>query len=194
MKTEFLKNLGITEQSVIDQIMAENGRDVSKAKGDLTTLQTRVTDLENDIRTKDSTITRLQTEADKVDGLNQRISQLETDKTNLTNDLNTKVTQIQKTHAIEGRIRDAKGKNVKAIMALLDQEKITFENGELGGIDEQITALQGAEDSSMLFGEAKPASPSGTQPNNPPTGGNGGNPPSGKSFADAIAAKLNSKQ
>lgn len=194
MKTEFLKNLGITEQSVIDQIMAENGRDVAKAKGDLTTLQTRVTDLENDIKTKDTTITRLQTEADKVDGLNQKISQLENDKTQLTNDLNTKVTQIQKTHAIEGRIRDAKGKNVKAIMALLDHEKITYENGELGGIDEQLTTLKGAEDSSMLFGEAQPSSPAGTQPNNPPSnGGNGGNPPTGKSLGEAIAARFNSK-
>lgn len=194
MKTEFLKNLGITEQSVIDQIMAENGRDVAKAKGDLTTLQTRVTDLENDIKTKDTTIASLQVEANKVEGLNQKISQLETDNTKLTNDLNTKVTQIQKNHAIEGRIRDAKGKNIKAIMALLDHEKITFENGELGGIDDQITALQGAEDSSMLFGEAKPSSPAGTQPNNPPSnGGNGGNPPTGKTLGEAIAARFNSK-
>lgn len=194
MKTEFLKNLGIAEQSVIDQIMAENGRDVAKAKGDLTTLQTRVTDLENDIKTKDATITRLQTEADEVDGLNQKISQLETDKTNLTNDLNTKVTQIQKTHAIESGVRDAKAKNVKAVMALLDMDKITFENGELNGISEQLDALKSGEDTSFLFGEAQPASPSGTQPNNPPSnGGNGGNPPTGKTLGEAIAARFNSK-
>lgn len=190
MKTDFLKNLGITEQSIIDQIMAENGRDVGKAKGDLTALQTRVTDLENDIKTKDATITRLQTEADKIDGLNTKISQLETDKTNLTNELNTKVSTIQKTHAIENSIRDAKGKNVKAIMALLDMDKITFENNELGGLSDQLETLKGAEDSSMLFGETKPNPPAGTHLNNPPNGGNGGNAPTSKTFAEAIGKAL----
>lgn len=193
MKTDYLKNLGITEQSVIDQIMAENGRDINKAKGDLAALQNRVTDLENDIKTKDATIATLQTKADSVDGLNQKISQLETDKTNLTNELNTKVTQIQKTHAIEGKIRDANGRNVKAIMALLDESKITFENGVLGGIDEQLTTLKGAEDSSMLFGTAQAAPPAGTHLNRPPNGGNGRTPPTSKSLAEAVSKALGNK-
>ncbi len=34
MKREFLKNLGL-EDEVIDKIMAENGKDIEKAKGDL---------------------------------------------------------------------------------------------------------------------------------------------------------------
>lgn len=189
MKTEFLKNLGITEQSVIDQIMAENGRDVNAARGDLNALQTRVTNLENDIKTKDATISTLQTKADSVDGLNQKISQLETDKTNLTNELNTKVVGIKKEHAIEGAIRDAKGKNVKAIRALLDDEKITYENEELKGVSEQLQTLASAEDSSMLFGDTK-TPPSGTHINNPPFGGNGGNAPTSKTFAEAIANSI----
>lgn len=189
MKTEFLKNLGITEQSVIDQIMAENGRDVGKAKGDFTALQTRVADLENDIKTKDATITRLQTEADKVEGLNQKISQLETDNTNLTNDLNTKVSQIQKTHAIETTIRDAKARNVKAVIAQLDMDKITFENGELGGLTEQLETLKSGEDTSFLFGDTNGA-PSGTHINNPPNGGKGGTPPTAKSFEESILKAL----
>ena len=188
MKTEFLKNLGITEQSIIDQIMAENGRDVGKAKGDLTTLQTRVTDLENEVKTKDATITQLQTEADKVDGLNQKISQLETDNTKLTNDLNTKVSQIQKTHAIENTVRDAKARNVKAVIAQLDMDKITFENGALGGLTEQLEALKSGEDTSFLFGDTQGA-PAGTHINNPPNGG-GGNPPTSKSLAEAINKAL----
>ena len=193
MKTDFLKNLGITEQSVIDQIMAENGRDVSKAKGDLTALQTRVNDLENDIKTKDTTIASLQAEANKVEGLNQQISQLETDKTNLTNELNTKVSQIQKTYAIENGVRDAKARNVKAVIAQLDMDKITYENGELGGLTEQLDALKAGEDTSFLFGENQPGAPAGTKVNNPPDGGKGGTPPAGMTFAEAIAKSLNNK-
>ena len=188
MKTEFLKNLGITEQSVIDQIMAENGRDVSKVKGDLTTLQTRVNDLENDIKTKDATITSLQTKADSVEGLNQQISQLKTDKTNLETELNTKVAQIQKTHAIESGVRDAKARNLKAVMAQLDMEKITYENGELKGLTEQLETLKTGEDTSFLFGEVHTA-PSGTHVSTPPANG-GTNPPTSKTFAEAVAKSL----
>lgn len=192
MKREFLKNLGIEDKEIIDKILDENSTDIGRAKGEVETLQTRVTTLENDIKTKDTTIADLNKKVGDVDALNQRISQLETDKTNLTNELNTKVSQIQKEHAIEGKIRDAKGKNIKAIKALLDMDKITYENDELGGLDDQLTALASAEDSSMLFGDAQ-ASPAGTHPNNPPSGGNGGNPPTAKTFSDAIAKSLAKK-
>lgn len=187
MKTDFLKNLGITEQSVIDQIMAENGRDVSKAKGDLTTLQTRVTELENDIKTKDTTIATLQTKADSVDGLNQKISQLETDKTNLTNELNTKVTEIKKTYAIENGVRDAKARNVKAVIAQLDMSKITYENDELGGLSEQLEALKTGEDTSFLFGDTKQL-PAGTHAHTPPAGG--GTPTTSSTLAEAVSKAL----
>lgn len=186
MKTDYLKNLGITDQSVIDQIMAENGRDVAKAKGELDTYKTRVTDLENDIKTKDTTIATLQTKADMVDGLNQKVTQLETDKTNLTNELNTKVAEIQATHDRENKVRDAKAKNVKAVMALLDPDKDT---------DEQLTALKAGEDTAFLFGDVQPTAPSGTHLNNPPSnGGTGGTPPTGKTLGEAIAAKFNSNK
>ncbi len=189
MKTDFLKNLGITEQSVIDQIMAENGRDVNAAKGDLTALQTKVNDLEKDIKAKDATISTLQTKADSVDGLNQKISQLEDEKTTLTNDLNTKVSEINKEHAILDAIRDAKAVNVKAVRALLDNEKITYTDGTLGGVTEQLTALASAEDSSMLFNSAT-QTPSGTHFNNPDNKGGSGNPSTSTSFADAVAKAL----
>ena len=190
MKRDFLKNLGIEDKEIIDKILDENSADIGRAKGESDSYKTKVTDLENTIKTKDDTIANLQKEADKVDGLNQKISQLETDKTNLTNELNTKVSTIQKNHAIESAIRDYKGKNVKAIMALLDTEKITFENNELGGISDQLEALKGAEDSSMLFGDTKGTPPSGTHFNDPPNGGNGGNPPRSKTFAEAIGKAL----
>ena len=192
MKREFLKNLGIEDKDIIDKIMDENSSDIGRAKGEVQSYKDRIGELETQVSTKDATIADLQKKVGDADALNQRITQLETDKTNLTNELNTKVTQIQKEHAIEGKIRDAKGKNIKAIKALLDMEKITYENNELGGIEDQLTALASAEDSSMLFGEVQ-ASPAGTHLNNPPQGGKGGTPPTATNFADAIAKRLNNK-
>ena len=190
MKRDFLKNLGIEDKDIIDKILDENSADIGRAKGELDTYKNKVTDLENDIKTKDATIATLQTKADSVDGLNQRISQLETDKTNLTNELSTKVNEIKKTHAIEGELRNAKAKSLKSVMAHLDLDKITFENDELAGLTEQLDALKSGEDTSFLFGEVQ-TPPKGTHLNNPPIGGNGGNPPTSTTFADAIAKALN---
>ena len=185
MKRDFLKNLGIEDKELIDKILDENSADIGRAKGEVETLKTKVTDLEGQITSKDTEITTLKGQVSDTTTLNEKIRQLETDKTNLTNELNTKVSAIQKSHAIEGGIRDAKGKNVKAIMALLDMEKITYENGELSGLTEQLTTLSSAEDSSMLFGDTQTA-PTGTRFNNPPANG-GNNPPTSKSFAEAVA-------
>ena len=189
MKRDFLKNLGIEDKDIIDKILDENSADIGRAKGELDSYKTKVTDLENEIKTKDSTIATLQTKADSVEGLNQKISQLEADKTQLTTDLNTKVSEIKKDHALEGKIRDFKGKNVKAIKALLDMDKVTYENEQLGGVDEQLTALASAEDSAMLFGDVQGTPPAGTHLNNPPSGGNGGTP-AAKTFAEAVANAL----
>jgi chromosome segregation ATPase len=188
MKRDFLKSLGIEDNDVISKILDENSADIGRAKGELDTYKTKVTDLENDIKTKDSTIADLQKEADKVQGLNQQISQLQTDKNDLTTRLDTSVKEIKKDYAVEGKIRDFKGKNVKAIKALLDYDKITYDNDELGGVDEQLDALQKAEDSSMLFGETQAPPPAGTHYNNPPTGG--GTAPTSSNFADAVAKAL----
>lgn len=192
MRREFLKNLGIEDKEIIDKIMDENSADIGRAKGELQTYKDKVTELEGKLTTKDNEISTLKTQVGDVTALNNEIAQLKTDKTNLTNELNTKVTAIKKDHAVEGKIRAFKGKNIKAIKALLDMDKVTYENEELGGIDDQLTALASAEDSSMLFGEAQTPPPSGTHLNNPPSGGNGGNPPTSKTFVEAVANRLKS--
>ena len=117
MRREFLKNLGIEDKDIIDKIMDENSADIGKAKGELETYKNKVTDLEKELETTKNENATLQTKANSVDGLNEKISQLESDKTNLTNELNTKVSQIQKTHAIESGVRDAKARNIKAVIA-----------------------------------------------------------------------------
>lgn len=189
MKREFLKNLGIEDKDIIDKIMDENSADIGRAKGELQTYKDKVADLEGKIATKDGEIATLTKKVGDTDALNNQIAQLTTDKTNLTNELNTKVTQIQKAHAIESGVRDAKAKNVKAVMALLDMEKITYENGELGGLTEQLDTLTKGEDTSFLFGATN--APAGTEPSNPPS--SGGNAPTSTTLAQAVAKAISNK-
>lgn len=191
MKRDFLKNLGIEDKDIIDKILDENSSDIGRAKGELETYKTKVSELETELGNKTKEITTLQGKVGNADELNQKITQLETDKANLTNELTTKVAAIQKTHAIENGVRDAKAKNIKAVMALLDMEKITYNNDTLEGLTDQLTALQGGADTSFLFGEANPA-PAGTKPTNPPAGG--GTPSTAKTFAEAVANAFSSNK
>lgn len=193
MRREFLKNLGIEEKDIIDKILDENSSDIGRAKSGVDDLKSQITQLQTQLNDKTSEYNTLKESTKDYESLKEQITQLTTDKTNLTNELNIKVSQIQKSHAIENKIRDAKGKNVKAIMALLDMEKIKYENSELSGIDEQLDILTKADDSSMLFG-GESSSPAGTTPSNPLNGGNNSNNSTGKSFTEAIVAALNSKK
>lgn len=188
MKRDFLRNLGIEDKELIDKILDENSADIGRAKGELDNYKTQVNDLNQKIANKDNEISTLQGKVQNIDTLNQRIATLETEKANLTTELNTKVSAIQKTHAIESGVRDAKAKNIKAVVAQLDMDKITFENGELSGLTEQLETLKSGEDTAFLFGDGTPAAPAGTKLNNPPNGGN--TPPAATTFAEAVANAL----
>lgn len=187
MKRDFLKNLGIEDKDIIDKILDENSADIGRAKGELQTYKDKVTELEGKIQTKDGEIATLQGKVGDTDDLKNQIAQLTTDKNNLTNELNTKVSEIQKTHAIENGVRDAKARNVKAVLAQLDMSKIKYENNELSGLTEQLDALKAGADTSFLFNTTNSA-PSGTHPSTPNS--NGGTAPTSKTFAEAIAKSL----
>ena len=188
MKREFLKSLGIEDKEVIDKIMDENSSDIGKAKGELQTFKDKVAELEGQITVKNGEIANLQKSVGDVETLNERIRQLETDKSNLTTELNTKMSQLQKTHAIEGGVRDAKAKNVKAVMALLDMEKITFNDGKLEGLEDQLKTLTEGADTAFLFGTQAPPNPKGLNPSDPPNPNN--NPPTARTLSQAIAKHL----
>lgn len=191
MKTETLRNLGITEQSVIDAIMAENGRDINAAKGNVEQLTTQINDLQGQLAERDNQLKELKKSVKDNETLTAKITELETANQTASTEYQNKLVEIQKNHAIENGVRDAKAKNVKAVMALLDMGKITYEDGKLNGLTEQIDALQKGEDTNFLFTveQSNPTPPAGTNVNNPPAG-NGGNAPTSGSFAEAIAKAI----
>lgn len=189
MKTEFLKSLGIEDQSVIDAIMAENGKDINAVKSNTTKLETQVTELTNQLNDRDTQLKELKKSVKDNETLTAKITELETANQTSATEYEAKIANIQKTYAIENGVRDAKAKNVKAVMALLDTDKITFKEGKIEGLNEQIEKLTTGEDTAFLFGEVK-QSPAGTEPKNNPGGGNP-NPPTGKTFAEAIASAIN---
>lgn len=92
-----------------------------------------------------------------VTGLQQKITDLETD-------LQTKETEFQQKLAdrdfddlLTESIHGAKGKNAKAIRALLDVDALKTSKNQKDDVAAAIKALTEAEDSKMLFGEADEA-------------------------------------
>lgn len=53
--------------------------------------------------------------------------------------------------ALEKAVTAAKPKNVKAVIGLLDRNKLTYAGGEIVGLDKQISALKDGEDTAFLF-------------------------------------------
>ncbi|MDO4764708.1 MAG: phage scaffolding protein [Eubacteriales bacterium] len=67
------------------------------------------------------------------------------------------IKQIRINSAIDSAITMARGKNTKAIRALLDMDSITVaEDGTIKGLSEQIKTLKEAKDSEFLFGSDVP--------------------------------------
>lgn len=164
MKTEFLKGLGIEDQSVIDKIMAENGKDINNAKKDYETLEQENAHLKEQVSERDTQLKDLKKTAGDNEELTNKITQLQEDNKATQKAYDDKIAELQKSHAIESAVRDAKAKNAKAVIALLNQEQIKYVDGQLVGISEQLKALSEGEDTSFLFVGTTPNNPSGTKP------------------------------
>lgn len=164
MKTEFLKGLGIEDQSVIDKIMAENGKDINNAKKDYETLEQENAHLKEQVSERDTQLKDLKKTAGDNEELTNKITQLQEDNKATQKAYDDKIAELQKSHAIESAVRDAKAKNAKAVIALLNQEQIKYVDGQLIGISEQLKALSEGEDTSFLFGGTTSNNPSGTKP------------------------------
>lgn len=111
------------------------------------------------IKANDTAMKDLQTKLDEykdvdVSALNQRISDLETEKGNIESDYQKKMAERDFNDLIKESIAAAHGKNVKAITALLDTETLMQSKNQKEDIAAAIKTLTEAEDSKMLFGDA----------------------------------------
>lgn len=129
--------------------------------------QTRKLDAANEtIKANDTAMKDLQTQLDgfkdvDVTGLNKRISDLEEEKKNIQKDYDSKIADRDFSDLVKESIVAAKGKNQKAIMALLDVNALKASKNQKEDIAAALKTLTEAEDSKMLFGEPEP-NPVGT--------------------------------
>ena len=190
MKREFLQGIRIGQEplpkEVIDAIMAENGRDIQTAKDTAVQPYADYDDLKGQLATAQTTIQNLQ--AQQGDGLvdGKSAQQWKEAHDQAVASHTKELEGIKFQHTLEQAITGAKGRNTKAIMALLDVDT-------LKGSEDQATAIKDAlenlkKESGYLFDNA--GSP---PPYAPGTGGGGASAAETNTLASALREKMGAK-
>lgn len=91
-----------------------------------------------------------------VTALNQRITDLESEKETIKKEYDDKIAERDFSDVLKDSIASAKGKNAKAITALLDIDVLKASKNQKEDIAAALKSLAEAEDSKMLFGEPDP--------------------------------------
>lgn len=140
MERKYLESLGI-EKEAIDKIMAENGKDIEAQKA-LTAAETQKVTAAND------TIRQLQETVKKFDGKDPE--KLSADLAALQKKYDADTAQMKLDKALEIALLASKARDVKAVRALLDSEKIKLDGDKLTGLEDQLEALKKSHD--YMFG------------------------------------------
>jgi len=193
MTREFLKSLGITDDSQIDKILDENGRDIGKEKRGTEAANTARTELEAQLAKRDESIKELQKAAGGNESLTKQIAELQEAAKTAKADYDTKI----KRAAVKADIGDAVH-DIDMYIGLLDLAKVELdENGGIkAGLKEQREAVDKAKP--FLLKPKPDGQPPGQpgQPGTPPPTGpqgykpvDGNQPPAtGTAIQQALAA------
>ena len=162
MNKEDLLKLGLTEEQA-EKVLSVNTEQlkgfIPKARFD--EVNNAKKQAEKDLSERDKQLETLKNSTGDVETLKNTIKQLQDENKASKEQYEANISKIKLDNAIDNALGNAKAKNSRAVKALLDMEKIKFENEALSGLDEQLKALKEAEDSKFLFEEIKePAKPS----------------------------------
>lgn len=153
MTLEQLKALGLDEEtakkvlkayqdSIKDRyIPIERFNEVNEEKKELKT----------QIEERDTQLKELKVKAAGNEELTNKITELENLNKQTKEEYENKIAALRKETSIELALRDEKAKNIKAVKALLDLEKVSLDGNNLIGLEEQLKTLK--EKESYLFGE-----------------------------------------
>ncbi len=152
MTREFLKSLGIEDKTILDKIMDENGKDIETEKtkfGDYDSIKSQLSEANKQIE-----------EFGKLDydGLKKSADDYKAKFEQAQAESKKQLDEMRFNHALDGALTGAKARNIKAVRALLETEKLKLnKDGTLTGLSEQLDALK--KDNAYLFEEEKSENP-----------------------------------
>lgn len=151
MKKDFLAQLGLNEEQA-QAVLVQYGKDVTSIKANNEQLQTQVDELQTQVGDRDKQLKKLEKAAGDNVELQKEIADLREKNEKQANEWQTKISEQSKNFSISNALRDAGAKNVKAVTALLDMDKVSVDdNGNLIGLSDQVKALQ--ETDAYLFAQ-----------------------------------------
>lgn len=151
MKRDLLKEHGLSEEQ-INFVMAENGKDVNALNDKINGLTSERDGLQKQIDDRDEQLTTLKKSAKDNEELQSQIKQLQDENKTAKQNYQDQLAKQNKSFKIEGALRDAKAKNIKTVLPLIDTEKVSVnDDGTLNGLSEQLDNIK--QDNGFLFGE-----------------------------------------
>lgn len=149
MKREELKELGLNDDQIA-AVMTSYGKEVNPLKEQVDSLTSERDNLKQQVSDRDGQLDDLRKNAGKNEELEATIKQLQEDNKAATAKYQNDLAAKEKGFKIEGALRDAKAKNVKAVLSLIDTEKVSVKkDGTLDGLTDQIEAVKKSD--SYLF-------------------------------------------
>lgn len=184
MKREDLKDMGLNDDQ-ITSVLTAYSKDITPLKEQLNSLTGERDNLKQQVSDRDSQLDDLRKNAGKNDELEAKIKQLQDDNKATATKYQNELAAKEKGFKIESALRDAKAKNVKAVLSLIDTDKVEVtKDGSLSGLADQIDAVKKSDD--YLFdSEQNP-----TQVKINPGFKDNGNDGDGDSITNKIAARL----
>lgn len=160
MKREDLEALGLSKEQ-IDSVLDMHHKEYDPVKKDLETAQKDLESKKEKTSTQATTIKDLKKDLEEfkdadVSGMKQKIADLEKDIQIKDETHQKEIADRDFNDILKDSIASAKGKNAKAIAALLDIDTLKASKNQKDDIAAALKELAEAEDSKMLFGEPEP--------------------------------------
>lgn len=152
MKLEQLKELGLEEEvaNKVLEVYRESIKDEYIPITRFNEVNEEKKNLKEQIEERDTQLAELKTKATGNEELTSKIAELEDINNTTKTEYEEKIARLRKETSIELALKDNKAKNIRAVKALLDLDKVSLDGDNVIGLDEQLEGLK--ESDAYLFG------------------------------------------
>ena len=190
MNTETLQGIGLNDEQ-IRSVMAEYGKEINPLKQAQASAEQERDSLKSQLEDVNGQLSEAQKNSKKGSELQDQLKDLQKEFDDSKAKAEEQLQATKKDYEIAAALSKAGAKNDKAVKALLDTEKVNFDdNGKLIGLSEQLEAVK--KDNDFLFADANESNPKPTitSKGNPnPDGGNGTKALADYSYQELVALK-----
>lgn len=152
MERKFLEDLGLIKEQ-IDSVMAENGKDINKAKGDMESIKAELDTSKETIKERDTQLEELKKSVGDNEELKKQIENLQSENNTAKEKYEAELKDLQITNAIKLAISNS-AQDVDIVTGLFDKSKLILgDDGKVTGLEDQLKGIK--ESKSFLFKEEK---------------------------------------